>query len=97
MRLVGPLLFAFGAFVSLLNLYLSWIRVPLLRRLRPGVPIRFVSVFPLVGSGALCGAMILLKHSHPLFWPACLISLLDVGGIHWFLVVMAVQRFKGQA
>jgi len=50
---VALALFVVGVLITVLNVYLSCIRVPLLRRLSPNNIRRWVSGIPFVGSGAL--------------------------------------------
>ncbi len=83
-----------GAAISLLNFYLSFVRVPLLRVC--GRSPRFVSGIP------HCGSMLLVV-SAALLWPARLSALsalalaaLDTGGIHWFFGVLLWQTLAAR-
>jgi hypothetical protein len=80
---IGHLALAFGALLSLLNFYLSWIRIPLLRAL--GQNPRWKSGFPFVGSFLLFVALILLWENRDLAVLAALLAVLDTGGPHWYL------------
>jgi hypothetical protein len=80
--LTAYVLIAIGGFVALLNFYLSWIRIPLLRAL--GRPSPWVSGFPVVGSGMLLVGVWWLRSPGPLAAFAMLLALLDTGGLHWF-------------
>ncbi len=84
---LGYLAFALGASLSLLNFYLSFVRVPLLRLL--GRSPRFVSGFPLVGSLLLVVSAALLWSERWLALSALALVVLDTGGLHWFLGVLA--------
>jgi fructose-1,6-bisphosphatase/inositol monophosphatase family enzyme len=97
MKSVAIALLVLGSLVSGLNFYLSFVRVPLHRRLRPETPTRNVSGFPLVGSACLWLSMVLLGRAHVLFLPALAISFLDTGGIHWFLASQFIRRPRGHA
>ena len=75
--------FALGALVSLLNFYLSWIRIPLLRFL--GQSPAWKSGLPLVGSLLLVVALILLWDERGSAVVAALFLAIDTGGPHWYL------------
>jgi hypothetical protein len=95
--MIGWLLFGLGAFVCLVNFYLSWLRYPLHRaRGRARETYRWVSGFPLVGSLLVVVAWVFWlcrEESLALDVTAWVLALIDTGGIHWFLVVMAADRF----
>jgi hypothetical protein len=81
-RVVAYVALVLGASLSLLNFYVSVVRVPLLRAC--GWSPRWVSGIPLFGS-------MLLVLSAVLFWrerwaavTALTLAVLDTGGIHWF-------------
>ncbi len=97
MTYIAHVLFALGCFVSLLNLYLTVGRYPLLR-LR-GVPvndIRHVSGFPLIGS--LLIVLTLAAVSNPvIWWLGLAISFLDTGGLHVFAIVMLVAGLRSKS
>jgi hypothetical protein len=83
-----------GAALSLLNVYLSFVRLPLLRAC--GRSPRFVSGVP------LCGSMLLVV-SAALLWPvrwlalsALALAALDTGGIHWFCGVLLWQTLAAR-
>jgi hypothetical protein len=80
---LGYLAFGFGASISLLNFYLSWIRVPLLRGL--GRSPRWVSGFPIIGSLLLVISAVLLRDWPRIAFSALALAALDTGGIHCFV------------
>ena len=80
---VADLAFALGAWITLLNCYLSWIRVPLLRAL--GRSPQWVSGFPIIGSLLLVISATLLWERRGLAVSALTLAAIDTGGIHWFL------------
>ncbi len=93
--ILGYLAFALGAFLSLLNFYLSFVRVPLLRALcRPS---RWVSGFPLVGSLLLVASAALLWRVRWLALCALGVAALDTGGLHWFLGVLLWMAISGRS
>lgn len=78
-------LFMAGLLITAINVYLSWIRMPLLRRVRNTDAVSWVSGIPVIGSAALWLSAALLPAGHG-FTPVALgASLLDTGGIHWFV------------
>ena len=82
------ILFAAGAFVTVMNAYLSFIRYPVHLALGgTRETYRWVSGFPLVGSLFLWLSILLLS-SVALKWFAAALSLFDTGGIHWFVGTM---------
>ena len=98
--MTGWVLFGVGAFVCLMNCYLSWLRYPL-HRLRGGAPetYRWVSGFPLVGSLLVVMAWLLWlrgEGSAALDVTAWLLALIDTGGIHWFVLVMCAQWIQNR-
>jgi len=88
MVVVGQIIFGFGAFLTLLNVYTSFFRFPI-HRLFGGTRanFRWVSGVPLVGSAFLWLSIPLLP-SGLQRWAAAAISLFDTGGIHWFIFAM---------
>ena len=96
MTSIAYALFTLGCVVSLLNLYVTLIRYPLLR-LR-GVPVEdigHVSGFPLIGS--LLILLTLFAVSDPMVWWLGLsIGVFDTGGLHFFAVVMLVDSLRGK-
>jgi uncharacterized membrane protein YcfT len=88
-------LFVAGGLITLLNVYLSFIRVPMLRRVSPNHIPRWVSGIPFVGSGALwISAMVFPSGDWGV--PAALaVSLFDTGGVHWFVLAQAWHRLHG--
>ncbi len=95
LTILGYLAFALGAFLSLLNFYLSFVRVPLLRAL--GRPSGFVSGFPLVGSLLLVTSAVLLWRAWRLAYTALAVAALDTGGLHWFLGVLLWGAISGRS
>ncbi len=77
------LLFALGAWICLLNFYISFIRTSLLTAL--GRSPRRVSGFPLFGSFVLAIIAATFWEKRGLALTALAIAALDTGGIHWFL------------
>src|SRR5262245_2419557 len=94
MSILAYILFALGAFLSLLNFHLSVVR-PVIHRLR-GRDSRFVSGFPLVGSLLLVGSFFLFPAGHVLRPVALVVALFDTGGIHWFCIMMVYDYFRGR-
>ena len=88
MTIAGLTLFAIGAFLSLANFYLSFVRYFVHRALGGSKEsYRFVSGIPLFGS-LLLWASIPLLPSTTLMWLAAALSLCDTAGIHWFIGVL---------
>jgi hypothetical protein len=88
MATVGMVLLALGAFVTLANVYLSFIRYPVHLALGGSrETYRWASGVPLVGSLLLWLSIPLLS-SFGLRWFAAALSLFDTGGIHWFVGTM---------
>ena len=88
MATVGFILFAVGAFVTVMNAYLSFIRYPVHLALGgTRETFRWVSGIPLIGSVCLWISIPLLS-SVWLKWCAAALSIFDAGGIHWFLGTM---------
>ncbi len=92
------LFFAVGAWLSLLNFYISFIRMRLLTAL--GRSPRRVSGFPLFGSVILVIGAVQFWDRRGLALTALAIAALDTGGIHWFLgtllwMSLASRRKKG--
>jgi hypothetical protein len=85
MTTFGVILFALGAFVTLANVYFSFLRYPI-HRARGGTPetYRWVSGIPLFGSLFLWISIFLLP-SASLLWIAGILSIFDTGGIHWLI------------
>jgi hypothetical protein len=95
MSILAYILFGLGAFVSILNFHLSFVR-PAIHRLRGRGEYRFVSGFPLVGSLMLVGSFFLFPAGHILRPVALVIALFDTGGIHWFCVMMVYDFIRGR-
>ncbi len=88
MTTAGIVLFALGAFLTLSNVYLSFLRYPIhLARGGTRETYRWVSGIPVLGSLLLWISICLLPSTR-LKWLACLLSIFDTGGIHWFLGTM---------
>ncbi len=75
-----------GGFVSLLNVYLSLLRVPLLRAC--GQSPRHVSVLPAVGSLLLVTSALLLWGHWRLVGTALVLAAIDTGGLLWAFVAI---------
>ena len=93
MLILAYCLFVVGAFVSVLNFHLSFIR-PLVCRLRRR-ECRFVSGLPVVGSLLLVISFFCFPSEDALRWVALLVALLDTGGIHWFCGTMLYHGLRG--
>jgi hypothetical protein len=88
MATVGLILFALGALVTVMNVYLSFIRYPVHLALGgTRETFRWVSGIPLIGSVFLWLSFPLLS-SVGLRWFAAALSVFDTGGIHWFVGMM---------
>lgn len=86
--LLGAGLFGVAVLVTTLNVYLSLIRVPLLRALgRPPEEIRHVSGIPLVGM-CVVPATYLLPQSLGLSLVALVLLALDTGNLIWFTIAV---------
>jgi hypothetical protein len=75
-----------GASLSLLNFYLSFVRVPLLRGC--GWSPRWVSGIPLLGSMLLVLSAVLMWRERWAAVTALTLAVLDTGGIHSFFGVL---------
>jgi hypothetical protein len=85
---LGYLLLVLGAFISFLNFYLSFIRVPLFRKMHPKAPDpKYVSGIPLFGALAPI-ALSILNKSPILFIIVFLTLLADTGGIQWLVIAV---------
>lgn len=84
------LAFVLGTPICLLNFYLSFVRYPLGRALGyPPESIRNISGIPLLGS-ALVGLSLIGLSANPYTnWLDIVVIVMDTGGIHWFVVMMA--------
>ena len=91
MSIAGSVLFGFGAFVTVTNFSLSWVR-PVVHRLLGGTreTYRWISGIPLIGSLSLWLSIPLLPE--PVAWIAAGLSFFDTGGIHWFIATMWLTR-----
>jgi hypothetical protein len=94
MRAVSWIIFALGAFVSVTNFYLSFLRYPFHRaRGLPKESFHWVSGFPVIGS-LLVGLSLIGLHAVPVVLPVVIVLIvIDTGGIHWFAGVMIYQVF----
>ena len=88
------LLFVVGAFVSLLNFYLSFIRYMICRWQHQEY--NHVSGFPLVGSPLLVVSFFCFPSEHAVRWAALIVALFDTGGIHWFCYSMLHEAIRGR-
>jgi hypothetical protein len=84
-------LLGLGGAIAALNFYLSFVRVPMLRRLRRPAEPEFVSGVPLVGSLLLLLAWGVGLDSTGARVAACVLFLIDTGGPHWFLFTLATR------
>jgi hypothetical protein len=91
MMILAYTLFAVGAFLCLLNFYLSFLRYPLYRLF--GREYQHASGVPLFGSLLLVIAVTLLYERPLLFWSGITLALLDTGGLHWFAGIMLWTYF----
>ena len=86
---MAQLLFVLGLVIVGVNVYVSWIRSPLIKKLRPDAAVRWVSGIPLIGSAALWLSAWLLPDDSRLVPIALGVSLFDSGGPHWFIATLA--------
>ncbi len=88
MAITGFILFALGAYITVVNIYLTFLHYPL-HRARGGTRENFVfvSVVPIFGSLFLWISIPLLT-SMTLKWCAGVLSVLDAGGLHWFIFML---------
>jgi hypothetical protein len=84
-----------GGFVSLLNVYLSLLREPLLRVCgrSPGR----VSALPVVGSLLLFASAVLLWGYWRFVGTALALAAIDTGGLHWAFVAMLRETWAGRS
>jgi hypothetical protein len=94
MSIFAYIMFALGAFISILNFHLSFVR-PAIHRLR-GREYRFVSGFPFVGSLLLVASYFMFPADHILRPVALVVAVCDTGGIHWFCIMMVYGLFRGR-
>ena|ERR1017187_327152 len=89
--------FALGAWVCLLNFYLSFVRYPVHRwRGLSKESYHWVSGLPLVGSLFVAFSLLRL-HPLPALLPIGLALIAaDTGGIHWFIGSMIYQSFHAK-
>lgn len=88
MATIGIVLVALGAFLTLANVYFSFLRYPIhLARGGTVETYRWVSGIPIFGSLFLWISIGLLP-STGLKWTAGILSIFDTGGIHWFIGIM---------
>lgn len=96
MQILAFFLCGLGAFITTINFYLSFLRFPL-HLLRGGTraSYRWTSAIPLVGSMSLwIGAALIHRSSPVLMWLAIAVSVLDTGGLHWFVASMIYHHFR---
>jgi hypothetical protein len=94
MYILACCLFVVGAFMSILNFHLSFVR-PLICRLRRR-ECRFISGFPLLGSLLLVISFFCFPAEQAMRWVALAIALFDTGGIHWFGGTMLYHSLRGR-
>lgn len=95
--LLSCAVFALGAFFCGLNFYLSFLRVPLLRR--KGVPkeqIRNVSGAPLLGSVFVLMGLSAMHVVPGLLPLGIVLILIDTGGPHWLVGTMVFMAIRGR-
>jgi len=92
MPILAYILFAMGAFVSVYNFCLSFIR-GLICQMRHQ-EYRHISGFPLVGSLLLIVSFFCFSSGHTLRWAALIVALFDTGGIHWFCFSMLYHALR---
>lgn len=87
-------LFSAGAFVCLLNFYLSFLRYPILRRKgKSEDEIGSPSGFPFIGTMLVLFSVAHLTDSF-LFPVGVVIMLLDTGGPHWLIGMMIYHSVR---
>jgi hypothetical protein len=92
---VGLILFALGAYVSLFNFYAGVLRYPI-HRLRGGTRENFpnVSFIPIIGILLLLFAAAALKDHRALMWTALTIAALDTSGPHWLITALILHLVR---
>lgn len=82
--------FALGALIVVLNLYLAWIYAPVTWHLsrRNGQPYKHVSGIPLFGSLFIAISCVWMWGTPFWRWTSIVLMLVDHGGLHWFFVTM---------
>ncbi|MDT7778120.1 MAG: hypothetical protein QOC99_632 [Acidobacteriota bacterium] len=94
MKVVGFIICGFGALITLVNFYSSYVSYPLHRLISKDKPFTYSSPVPIVGSLLLWLGAIWLRSAGSVGWRWLLVlSLLDTGGIHWFLLLMVLAVF----
>jgi hypothetical protein len=88
-------LLVLGGFVSLLNVYLSLFRVPLLRACGPSP--RYVSVIPVVGSLLLGASAVLLWGRWSMVGAALALAAIETGGLHWAFIAVLRETLASAA
>lgn len=87
---------ALGSALALLNLTLSFVRVPVLRAWGfRHADIRCVSGVPFVASACLALGLLLAHEPRPWLW-AGLLFLADTGGPHWFAFMLLRERLRSR-
>ncbi|MEE9392374.1 MAG: hypothetical protein V3W41_07700 [Planctomycetota bacterium] len=98
--MIGWILLTIGGLFCSFNAYLSWLRYPLFRLLGGARDdYRWSSGIPVLGSLLVVLDWVgWLRHEYSVALDVLAIVLLaiDSGGIHWFLLVMVLDRFWGQ-
>jgi hypothetical protein len=91
------LLYPLGVFFCLMNFYLSFLRVPLLKG--KGVPpdrIRHVSGAPMLGTVFVLLGTAALSDVPGIVPIGVVLILLDTGGPHWFVGTMLFMAVRGR-
>jgi hypothetical protein len=85
-----------GLAITILNLYLSFLRFPIHKALKKNKEYHWVSGIPIYGSILLwCAAgASLLQNRTGLALILIVLSLLDTGGIIWFIGIVLYQRIQ---
>jgi hypothetical protein len=94
LAILSWIIFGLGAFICLLNFYLSFLRYPI-HRLRglSRESYHWSSGFPIIGSLMVAISLIGL-HSQTGILPASIVLIaIDTGGIHWFAGSMIYYYF----
>lgn len=88
MTVFAIILFVLGSFITIQNVYWTFIRFPL--HLATGGTrenYRYTSATPLIGSGMLWLCVWAMPARH-LIWVPIAVSLFDTGGIHWAIAML---------
>lgn len=97
LNVVAHAVFLLGCYLSLTNFYLSFVRYPIFR-VRGGNAddYRWISAVPLLGSLLIVAALPFIDTNIWLWWFGVVCAILDTGGLHWFVCVMAYMTVTGR-